>query len=78
MHARDRLDHKGKAQVTQRYALAHLYLGRAWTMAGDAAKARRAYQDFQGRWKDADPDIPILKEANSEYQKLLSANNGPR
>jgi hypothetical protein len=45
-------------------------LGRAWALAGDTAKARRAYQDFLALWKDADPDIPVLKEAKGEYAKL--------
>ena len=39
-------------------------------MQGDAAKAKAAYQDFLELWKDADPDIPILKEAKAEYEKL--------
>jgi hypothetical protein len=39
-------------------------------MQGDAPKARAAYQDFFALWKDADPDIPILKEAKAEYAKL--------
>ena len=43
---------------------------RAYALAGDAAKARAAYQDFLGLWKDADPDIPILKQAKAEYAKL--------
>jgi len=51
-------------------ALAHLQLGRAYAMQGDAAKARAAYQDFLTLWKDADPDIPILKEAKAEYARL--------
>ncbi len=51
-------------------ALAHLQLGRAYSLAGDAAKARAAYQDFLTLWKDADPDIPILKQAKAEYAKL--------
>jgi tetratricopeptide (TPR) repeat protein len=51
-------------------ALAHLYLGRAWALAGDKEKSRRAYQDFLALWKDADPDIPILKEAKAEYANL--------
>jgi serine/threonine protein kinase/tetratricopeptide (TPR) repeat protein len=50
-------------------SLAHLGLGRALAVAGDAAKAR-AYQDFLALWKDADPDIPILKQAKAEYAKL--------
>ncbi len=44
---------------------------RAYAMQGDTAKARAAYQDFFTLWKDADPDIPILKEAKAEYAKLL-------
>jgi hypothetical protein len=47
-----------------------LGLGRAYALSGDAAKARSAYQDFLALWKDADPDIPILKEAKAEYAKL--------
>jgi eukaryotic-like serine/threonine-protein kinase len=39
-------------------------------MAGDTAKAKSAYQDFLTLWKDADPDIPTLKEAKAEYAKL--------
>jgi outer membrane protein assembly factor BamD (BamD/ComL family) len=51
-------------------AVARLQLGRAYAMAGDPAKARSAYQDFFALWKDADPDIPILKQAKAEYAKL--------
>jgi len=51
-------------------ALAHLGLARAYSLSGDAAKAKTAYQDFLTLWKDADPDIPILKEAKAEYAKL--------
>jgi len=50
-------------------ALAHLGLGRAYTATGDSAKARSAYEDFFTLWKDADPDIPILKQAKAEYAK---------
>jgi tetratricopeptide (TPR) repeat protein len=51
-------------------ALAHLGLARAYALQGDAAKARSAYQDFFALWKDADPDIPILKQAKAENAKL--------
>jgi tetratricopeptide (TPR) repeat protein len=51
-------------------ALAHLGLARAYTLSGDAAKAKTGYEDFFALWKDADPDIPILKEAKAEYAKL--------
>ena len=39
-------------------------------MQSDSVKARTAYQDFLALWKDADPDIPILKQAKAEYAKL--------
>ncbi len=51
-------------------ALAHLQIGRAYAMTGDRVKAKAAYQDFFQLWKDADPDIPILKEARAEFAKL--------
>ena len=51
-------------------ALPHLGLGRAYALQGDIADARAAYQDFFHLWKDADPDIPILKQAKAEYAKL--------
>ena len=51
-------------------ALAHLQLGRAYVVSGDRIKARSAYQDFLAIWKDANPDIPILKQAKAEYAKL--------
>jgi tetratricopeptide (TPR) repeat protein len=50
--------------------LAQLYLARAYAQQNDGVKARAAYQDFLALWKDADPDIPILKEAKTEYAKL--------
>ncbi len=51
-------------------ALARLQIARAYAMQGDTAKAKAAYQDFLTLWKDADPDIPILKAAKAEYAKL--------
>ena len=63
------LDHRGLF-VGIEYSLAHLGLGRAQALAGNTAEARKAYQDFLALWKDADPDIPILKEAQQEYAKL--------
>jgi tetratricopeptide (TPR) repeat protein len=51
-------------------ALARLGLARAYVMEGDTAKARAAYQGFLTIWKDADPDVPALKEAKAEYAKL--------
>ena len=64
------LDHSGVVQNFLLGSLAHLQLGRAYTIAGETAKAKTAYKDFLTLWKDADPDIPILKEAKAEYTKL--------
>jgi serine/threonine protein kinase len=64
------LDHRGIVLNEPIDALAHLQIGRAYTMQGDSARAKVAYQDFLTLWKDADPDIPILVAAKSEYAKL--------
>jgi len=64
------LDHRGFVQNCSTGALAHVGVARAEALAGDSAKARAAYQDFFTLWKDADPDIPILREAKSEFDKL--------
>jgi eukaryotic-like serine/threonine-protein kinase len=64
------LDHRGLVLNCFTGALAHVGLGRAYMLSGDKVKARAAYQDFLNLWKDADPDIPILKEAKAEYGKL--------
>ncbi len=64
------LDHRGTVLNEPIGALAHLQIGRAYAMQGDTAKAKAAYQDFLTLWKDADPDIPILKQAKAEYAKL--------
>jgi len=64
------LDHPGVVQNFVIGALAHLQLGRAYAMAGDTAKAKAAYQDFFTLWKDADPDVPILREAKTEFARL--------
>jgi len=64
------LDHRGIVLNEPIGALAHLQLGRAYALQGETAKARAAYQDFLALWKDADPDIPVLKQAKAEYTKL--------
>jgi hypothetical protein len=51
-------------------AMARLQLGRAFALSGDKTKAKTAYQDFLTLWKDADPDIPILRQAKAEYARL--------
>jgi hypothetical protein len=64
------LDHRGIVVNEPIVALAHLQLGRAYAMQDDTARAKAAYQDFLTLWKDADPDIPVMKEAKAEYAKL--------
>jgi serine/threonine protein kinase/tetratricopeptide (TPR) repeat protein len=64
------LDHRGIDPTNVTYNLSHLGLGRALALQGNTAAAKAAYQDFFAAWKDADPDIPILKEAKMEYGKL--------
>jgi tetratricopeptide (TPR) repeat protein len=64
------LDHRGIVGSDPIGALAHLQLGRALALLGDTIKAKSAYQDFLTVWKDADPSIPTLSQARSEYAKL--------
>jgi eukaryotic-like serine/threonine-protein kinase len=64
------LEHRGIVWNCSTGALAHLGLARAYVLQGDQPKARVAYEDFFALWKDADPDIPILKQAKAEYAKL--------
>jgi eukaryotic-like serine/threonine-protein kinase len=64
------LDHRGAVINGIIGALAHLGMARAYALQGDTAKARVAYQDFFALWKDADPDVPVLVAAKSEYAKL--------
>jgi len=64
------LDHSGLVFNEPIGALAHLQLGRAYALQGNIAKSRSAYRDFLALWKDADPDIPIYKQAKVEYAKL--------
>jgi eukaryotic-like serine/threonine-protein kinase len=64
------IDHRGIVVNEPIGALAHLGLARAYVLQGETAKAKAAYEDFLTLWKDADPDIPILKQAKAEYAKL--------
>ncbi len=64
------VDHRSVVANDLLGALAHLQLGRAYAIDGDIAKAKDAYQDFLTLWKDADSEIPILKQAKAEYTKL--------
>ena len=64
------VNHPGVIANCPMGALARLQLGRSYAMSGEAAKAKATYQDFLTLWKDADPDIPILKQAKTEYANL--------
>jgi len=64
------VDHPGITIGDAFGALAHLGLARAHRIQGDTAQARKKYEDFLTIWKDADPEIPILKQAKAEYAKL--------
>jgi tetratricopeptide (TPR) repeat protein len=64
------LDHRGLVLADPMGARARLELGRAWAASGDAVKAKAAYADFLALWKDADPDIPILRQARAENARL--------
>jgi len=64
------LDHPGIALNRVIRAISHLGLARAYRLQGDTPRARAAYQDFLTLWKDADPGIPIMKQATAEYNSL--------
>jgi eukaryotic-like serine/threonine-protein kinase len=64
------VDHRGISPVDPLHSYAKLGLARAYVMTGDSAKAKAAYQDFLALWKDADADVPVLKEAKAEYEKV--------
>jgi hypothetical protein len=64
------LNHPGYVLNEPIGALSHLGLARAYADAGGAAKAGTSYQDFLSLWKDADPDVPTLKQAQAEYAEL--------
>ena len=72
------VDHKGASWGAtwvhpnwgQYYSLSYLGMARGFALAGDTARAKRAYQDFLELWKDADPDIAILKQAQAEFSRM--------
>ena len=64
------IEHSGIIANQPIGALAHLGLARSYVLEGDRTKARQGYLDFLNLWKDADPDIPLLKLAKAEYAKL--------
>jgi serine/threonine protein kinase/tetratricopeptide (TPR) repeat protein len=69
------LDHRGTMPVSPLYPLAYVQQARAYALSSDQAKARKAYQDFFALWKDADADIPILRDARTEYARLGSGDD---
>jgi DNA-binding winged helix-turn-helix (wHTH) protein/tetratricopeptide (TPR) repeat protein len=64
------IDHPGAVRSEPIGVLARLELGRAFVLSGDNIKAKAAFQEFLALWKDADPDIPIFKQAKAEYSSL--------
>ena len=62
--------HRGVVVSDPIGALASLQLGRAFALAGDATEAKSSYEEFLKQWKDADPDIPIFRQAKAEYARL--------
>jgi serine/threonine protein kinase/tetratricopeptide (TPR) repeat protein len=64
------LDRRTLAANNPLFALAHLGLGRAYSLSGDTKKAQAAYQEFLTAWRDGDADIPILENARAEYSRL--------
>jgi eukaryotic-like serine/threonine-protein kinase len=72
------LAHRGIVAIDPIGALARWQLGKALALSGDTAKAKTAYQDFLNLWKDADPDIPILKQAKKDYDKLQPATGATK
>ena len=64
------IDHRGIVANNPLGALAHLQLARAYVAASDKLAAKHKYEDFLALWKDADPDVPVLKQAKAEYAQL--------
>jgi len=64
------IDHRSLLANFPLSALAHLQLARAFVLADNKAGAQKNYQEFLSLWKDADPDIPVLKAAKGEFARL--------
>ncbi|MEO8737533.1 MAG: hypothetical protein ABI380_13455 [Edaphobacter sp.] len=64
------IDHRGIVVSDPIGALAHLELGRAYTLSGDSVRARAAYRSFFELWKSADPDIPLMNRAKADYERI--------
>lgn len=64
------LNHRGLVLADPVGAMTRLGLGRALALSGEPGKARDAYQDFLTLWKNADPEVPVLRQAKAEYARL--------
>ena len=64
------VDHRNMLAYSPRAALVRAQMARAYALQGDTAKADAAYRDFFALWKDADPDVPIMKLAKAAYPRL--------
>jgi DNA-binding winged helix-turn-helix (wHTH) protein/tetratricopeptide (TPR) repeat protein len=65
------IDHRGVDPESPLLALAHLGEARSYALTGDVPQSRRSYEEFFTLWKDADPELPVLKKARDEYAKLV-------
>jgi tetratricopeptide (TPR) repeat protein len=63
------IDHRGLDLLSPLYPLAHLKMAEAYSLMGDKARSQKSYQEFLGLWKNANPDIPVLREAQVLYGK---------
>jgi eukaryotic-like serine/threonine-protein kinase len=72
------VDHRGVAPTSPLYSLAYVQLARAYALSGELDRAQHAYASFLDFWKDADPDVPILREARAEYVRMQGARDGSR
>ena len=66
------LEHRGADPFSPVCAVARLGVARAWRLAGAREKSAQAYRDFLAFWEHADPDVPIVREARAEYDRLTA------
>jgi DNA-binding winged helix-turn-helix (wHTH) protein/predicted Zn-dependent protease len=71
-------DNPGIDPASLLYPLAYLGLARAYALEGDQAQSRREYEALLTRWKDADEDLPVVKQAKAEYAALTLPSDSPR
>jgi predicted Zn-dependent protease len=64
------IDHRGVDLMSPLYPIAHIRLAEAYALMGNVASARKTYEEFFSLWKNADPDVPIFKEAKAKYEQL--------